>query len=214
MGENYYVLFVLGMSAIVILVAGFIRKSYVLSNQMELANRARRRKQKTQVAEQKKENQRLKLSLRENKPSPVMTRELQNVRTPWGWPHHVVSASKEDADHADVSHSIRRFAGRLINPKKTKEDQDYLEKRNASIRALLEDRYGRASRMTEMPYRKVKAPLLRDPNEPFDQLDNLPSSKAGGVVSRLRKQPNPALDFTIPSHKPSDLKNVKTPWGW
>lgn len=116
-----------------------------------------------------------------------------------------------------MSHSLRGLAGKLINPKKTKEDQEYLEKRNASIRALLEDRYGRASRMTEMPYQKVKAPLLRDPSRPYDQLDSMPSSKADLVVSKLSRQSSSAKAIKLSASKlnqAADGKYIKTPWGW
>jgi len=204
------------MLAVVVLIAGFIRKSYILSNQMELAKRARIRKIKAQIAEQKAHHKKRTFSLTGSNPSPVTARQLQTVRTPWGWPQHDHSG-KQKADKAEISHSLRRFADKLIDPKKTKQDDEYLEKRNASIRALLEDRYGRASRMTEMPYRKVKAPLLRDPSKPYDQLDNMPSSKAGSVISALRRQSKSARDIAAFPRKSGgsiNLGEIKTPWGW
>lgn len=213
MSPNQYYLFVLGMAAVVILIAGVIRKSYILSNQMELANRARRRKLKEQAIQQKQESKSLKHWQKENRPGPATARQLQNVRTPWGWPHHEDLTNQKQTATVS-SNPLRRFANRLIDPKKTKEDQEYLEKRNASIRALLEDRYGRASRMTEIPYSKVKAPLLRDPSAPYDQLDSMPSSRADQVVSRLRKQKQPGADLHMPDSATSTLENIKTPWGW
>lgn len=212
---NYYVLFMLGTLAVVILIAGLIHKSYVLSNQMELAKRARLRKLKEQASKQEASKKHT-FSLAGSKPSPVTARQLQTVRTPWGWPQHGQS-SKQKTTHAEMSHSLRGLADKLLNPKKTKEDQDYLEKRNASIRALLEDRYGRASRMKEMPYQKVKAPLLRDPSRPYDQLDSMPSSKADMVVSRLSRQSSSAKAIKLSASKlnqAADGKHIKTPWGW
>ena len=213
MSENYYILFGLGVSAVVIIIAGLIHRSYILSNQMELANRAQRRKSKEQAAQQKAENKNLKRSQKANRPSPIATRQLQNVRVPWGWPHHVAS-EREQIASTNHSHSFRQFAGKLMNPKRTKEDQEYLEKRNASIRALLEDRYGRASRMTEVEYRNVKAPLLRDPNQQYDQLDSMPSSRANAVLTRLKNQKRSDSNRLMPGSRSTDLHDVKTPWGW
>ena len=213
---DLYVLFILGTLAVGIIVAGLIRNSYVLSNQMELARRARLRKVKQQTSKQPVSHKKNFLALTGSKPSPVTARQLQAVKTPWGWPQHGAYA-KQSTGQVEKSHSLRHFTNRLIGSKKTIEDQEYLKKRNASIRALLEDRYGRASRMQEMPYRKVKAPLLRDPNAPFDQLDGLPSSKAGQVVSKLRTQPRSARDMKASASKlgsSPEEKYIKTPWGW
>jgi len=213
---NYYVLFILGTLAVGIVLAGLIHKSYVLSNQMVLAKRARLRKLKEQTSEQKSLRKTNSFSLTGNKHSAVTARQLQAVKTPWGWPSHEPHA-RHSSGQADISHSLRRFADKLVGSKKTKQDQEYLEKRNASIRALLEDRYGRASRMKEMPYQKVKAPLLRDPSAPYDQLDGMPSSTAGQVVSKLGRQSGTARNLKLPASKGNQTiegKYIKTPWGW
>jgi hypothetical protein len=205
----------LGTLAAGILIAGLIHKSYVLSNQMELAKRARLRRLKEQTSKRQSTKKR-PFSLTGSKPSPATARQLQTVRTPWGWPQHG-QPSKQKPGHAEMSHSLRGLTDRLMNPKKTKEDQEYLEKRNASIRALLEDRYGRASRMKEMPYQKVKAPLLRDPSRPYDQLDSMPSSKADQVVSKLSRQSGAAKAIRLSASKlnqAAEGTHVKTPWGW
>lgn len=212
---NYYVLFMLGTLAVGILIAGLIHKSRVLSNQMELAKRARLRKLKEQTSGQQASKTH-SFSLTGSKPSAVTARQLQTVRTPWGWPQHGQS-SKQISGYAEMSHSLRGLADKLMNPKKTKEDQEYMEKRDASIRALLEDRYGRASRMKEMPYQKVKAPLLRDPSRPYDQLDSMPSSKADQVVSKLSRQSSASKNMKLSASKlnqTAEDKYIKTPWGW
>jgi hypothetical protein len=214
--DSYTVLFFLAVLAVVLVVATIIRKSYIIDDQMELARRARRRKLQAQAAVKETLLKKSRFSLRSNRHSAVTERQLQTVKTPWGWPQHGQSGSKKEA-HADTSASLRRFADRLMNPKRTKEDEEYMARRDASIRALLEDRYGRASRMKEMPYRKVKAPLLRDPNAPFDQLDSMPSSKADRVISALNRQPKPAkkLDRSSGGNYGSPkTREIKTPWGW
>ena len=110
-----------------------------------------------------------------------------------------------------------RFADKLIHEKTNVDDQEYLKKRNASVRALLEDRYGRSARMSEIEYNKVKAPLLRDPGAPHDQMDNFPSGKAGQLAKMLKRQSRTLPGEVRPVGKDArraDLKNLKTPWGW
>ena len=83
------------------------------------------------------------------------------------------------------------------------------------IRALLEDRYGRAVKPSEMTFRKVKPPLLRDPSLPYDQMDNFPSGKADEIASGLDRQPDgPRGDREVRLKKTGSLKEIKTPWGW
>jgi hypothetical protein len=61
------------------------------------------------------------------------------VPTPWGWPVH-------ERDHrVDVSGQLHDFAEKLFAKKETVDSNDYMDKKNASVKALIEDRYGRAS---------------------------------------------------------------------
>ena len=60
-------------------------------------------------------------------------------------------------------------------------------KSGTRICGILEDRYGRASKMPEIPYRKVKAPLLRDPRAEPDQWIIL-QWKGDQIVAKLEKQ--------------------------
>ena len=183
---------------------------------MELANRARQRKRRARELKQRPPQKNAVSGYFARKHRPVVARQIKQVNTPWGWPQHADQGMHVPSNH-EVSSSLRHFADRLIDSKKTKEDRDYLEKRNASLRALLEDRYGRASRMTEVQYECVKAPRLRDPNEQFDQLDDFPSARADTVLSSLRGRTDSAVEIKVPvksAVKATDLTRVKTPWGW
>jgi hypothetical protein len=136
-------------------------------------------------------------------------------RTPWGWPG-------ADRGNQGLTQSVRSFTDRLIQGKQLTQTTSGFN--HGSIRALLEDRYGPVDRgMKEMPYQKVKRPLLRDPSEMHDQLDNF-----GGAESRqLRKK----LEFLSAMNRDEDdlvleddskksgfryveLKDLKQPWGW
>ncbi len=153
----------------------------------------------------------------------VLSRELKNVPTPWGWPGHSETSATNGSlkpgvqEVRGVSESLYHFVDRLFSEKRTVDSEQYLLRRDASIRALFEDRYGRASSMAEMTYRKVKPPLLRDPNRPHDQMDNFPSGKVDNIVARISSQPVTATRVkqqVILKKAVGDLKEMRTPWGW
>jgi hypothetical protein len=99
--------------------------------------------------------------------------KMPNVLTPWGWPGHNerVSDSNPATRNAQevhgVSESLHRLVGHLLSEKQTVEDREYLLKKDASLRALLEDRYGRASVAPDAGYQELKAPLFPEPSEPL-----------------------------------------------
>jgi hypothetical protein len=103
----------------------------------------------------------------------ALNREMQNVPIPWGWPGHDERATENG--HASpnarevqgVSESLHRFADRLLSEKQTKESREYLLKKDASLRALLEDRYGRAYLTSQANNRNTQATLSRDPGKPL-----------------------------------------------
>lgn len=139
-------------------------------------------------------------------------------RTPWGWPG--ADRGSQQAQPG-ISDSVRNFTDRLIREKQLTQ----AGRGNGSIRALLEDRFGPVDRgMKEMPYQKVKRPLLRDPSEMHDQLDNL-----GGVethqlrkklqfLSAMKNSDEQSLGQTNGAKKVEfryvELKDLKQPWGW
>jgi len=103
----------------------------------------------------------------------ALDREMLNVPIPWGWPghdehvtanHHAVLNAQEV--HG-VSESLHRFADRLLREKQTIESRDYLHRKDVSLRALLEDRYGRAYRTPRAKNRNVQAPISRNPGKPL-----------------------------------------------
>ena len=103
----------------------------------------------------------------------ALNREVLNVPIPWGWPGHDDQftanshASLSAQEVHGVSESLYRFADRLISEKQTIESREYLLKKDASLRALLEDRYGRAYRAPQDINRNVPAPFLHDPGKPL-----------------------------------------------
>jgi hypothetical protein len=129
----------------------------------------------------------------------IINRELKNVPTPWGWPG------------SDV-----RQGGLRASQNGTVDDNEYQRRKQASLRALLEDRFGRPAKPGEIEFRKVKPPLLRDPGRPYDQEDNFPGGRADQIVATLERQPGrpgPALRG-LAARKVVGLKDVRTPWGW
>jgi len=103
----------------------------------------------------------------------ALDRETLNVPIPWGWPGHDdhVTANHYTSLNAQevhgVSESLHRFADRLLREKQTIESRDYLLKKEVSLRALLEDRYGRAYRTPRAKNRNVQAPVSRNPGKPL-----------------------------------------------
>lgn len=142
-----------------------------------------------------------------------------HYRTPWGWP----SVDRQNGS-VGVSESVRKFTHRLVNAKQVHQP-GASHSGNGSIRALLEDRYGPVNRgMTEVPYQKVKAPLLRDPSEQHDQLDNLGTAESRRLRQKLQflSAMNTVKDESGSEAKGPkkvefryvELKDLKQPWGW
>jgi hypothetical protein len=109
-----------------------------------------------------------------------------------------------------------RQGGLRASQNGTVDDNEYQRRKQASLRALLEDRFGRPAKPGEIEFRKVKPPLLRDPGRPYDQEDNFPGGRADQIVATLERQPGtraPALRGPA-ARKVVGLKDVRTPWGW
>jgi len=103
----------------------------------------------------------------------ALNRATLNVPIPWGWPGHDdhVTANHHAALNArevhGVSESLHRFADRLLSEKQTIESKEYLLRKDVSLRALLEDRYGRAYRATRANTPDVQAPISHYPGKPL-----------------------------------------------
>jgi len=209
----YYVLLILALLAACLFALKIPGRKRLNRQHEELAERARQRRNREQEkASTRNPNRKYHHA--------VIERELQKVRTPWGWPGSELHGG-EPAHGADgpgelgAHGGLRRWVDHLIAEKRTIQDETYLKRRQDSLRALLEDRYGRAVKPSEMTYRKVKPPLLRDPSLPYDQMDNFPSGKADQIASGLDRQPDAARGGDeVRLKKTGSLKEIKTPWGW
>lgn len=207
-----YILVVLLILAVVLFLVRIPGRSRLKGKPADLSDRARKRR--AQLASRNRAAAaREELEMRHQ----ALQRELLRVPTPWGWPGHGQTAADGSSGGADrATASLHHWVDLLIREKRTVDDREYRSKQAASLRALLEDRYGRASRMQEVEYRQVKRPLLRDPSEPHDQMDNFPSGKGDELVAKLRGQPkgsSPILQATR-VRKVSGLEDIRTPWGW
>ncbi|RPH95545.1 MAG: hypothetical protein EHM68_12525 [Lysobacterales bacterium] len=145
----------------------------------------------------------------------IIKRELKHVPTPWGWPGSDVRQGGL-GDRLGGRGSLQAWIDHLVSEKRTVDDDVYRSRKDASLRALLEDRYGRPAKPGEVEYRRVKPPLLRDPARPYDQEDNFPSGRTGQILKGLSRQPgkSPPAQSAQGMRKAGGLKDVKTPWGW
>lgn len=72
--------------------------------------------------------------------------------------------------------------------------------------------------VNEIPYYKTRPPLLRDPSESHDQMDNFGRREAERISDKLK--PVRAVK-TLPrssgkvgdTHYP-DIREIRRPWGW
>jgi len=215
----YYSLITLGILLLCMYLARIPGHLRLGSNQAALADRAKRRREKARSKSLEDRG----LSERH---ALILKRGVSNIPTPWGWPGHEdnVESHHKSGFRTDstarephsVSESLHRWVDRLVSEKQNVENQEYVLKKDASVRALLEDRYGRASRMSEINYKKTRAPLLRDPNLPHDQMDNFPSGRGEKIISTLDNQPGQPdnSEFPLPDRSSVELGEVRTPWGW
>lgn len=99
--------------------------------------------------------------------------KMLNVPTPWGWPGYNERVSNSNPGTLNarevhgVSESLHRLVDHLLSEKKTVENGEYLLKKDASLRALFEDRYGRARVAPDAAYQDLNAPSLPEPSEPL-----------------------------------------------
>lgn len=145
----------------------------------------------------------------------ILQREFRQVPTPWGWPGH--GELNRDRARPVLSDSMQSFANRLIRQKELVDRSSPNPRISGSVRALLEDRYSPV--MKSVKYRKVKAPLLRDPSEPFDQMDDFGSRKLKPAHKKMQSQAamRSGLEKVVPDigrKSKTELKDIKLPWGW
>ncbi|MBT8057108.1 MAG: hypothetical protein KJO72_09265 [Gammaproteobacteria bacterium] len=137
--------------------------------------------------------------------------ERLDAPTPWGWPGHqghaparkAAAPSSEEGPSSSpgVSDSLHRWVDRLVSEKRTVEDQEYVLKKDASLRALLEDRYGQASKIRiNGSGRSVgRAPVNGESR----------STPPGTNGDRAEE-----TDTAAEHGRRAPIRDVKTPWGW
>jgi hypothetical protein len=210
-----YLLFsviVLAVLALCLLLIRLPGQARLAGRPEELAERTRRRHQARKEAAARDQLPHQKFVLR---------RELKNVPTPWGWPgsdvRHGMGAGSAAGgqDFAGPSGTLQRWIERLRTEKRTVEDSDYQSRKDAALRTMLEDRYGRTPKPGEVVYQKVKPPRLADPTRPYDQLDNFPSGRTDSIVSGLDRQPErQTVEQVTNRARKAAIGEIRTPWGW
>ena len=219
-----YLYYILGMLLIAVLILQAVRFATRQKYQRAMHEYDKRRVQQAAVIKQMQKNI---LEARSNihPPAnyrgcnPVIKRELRRQRTPWGWPQYK-KINAGGTGPAGLHARLRSFIHSLTSEKALSSNRSGDPRRNNSVRALLEDRYHPVSRetMSSIEYTKVKRPLLRDPGEPHDQMDNLGTRKAELIRAKLKRiramnaDPESAAKDT--DLRFFDPKDVKKPWGW
>lgn len=208
-----YILVILAITGVGVLMVRLPGRNRLKNDKVALSSRSREHRSK--IKPSRAELQKQKTHNRE-----VIDRELSKVPVPWGWPGHDGHLHADDANldeegYHGLSYTLHHFVDKMTSEKKTVQDKEYMQKRSASLRSMVEDRFGQAKVMPEVKYRKTKAPRLRDPSEPHDQMDNFPAGKADRIESGLGNIAGATNLYGEESRKKRvNLKDVKKPWGW
>ncbi len=213
----FYSVIGLAILALCLVLASLPGQTRLAGRPEELADRTRERRQREK---QKDAGQADRLPQHKM----VIQRELKQVPTPWGWPGSELR--REDGEDTGLhglelhhnSSSMKRWIDQLFADKRTVDDDQYRSQRQAAVRAMIEDRFGRSPQATKVKFQKVKPPRLQDPDRPHDQMDNFPSGRTDAIVTKLARQPQPGKPTTAPRQpalrKTVGLWEIKKPWGW
>jgi hypothetical protein len=148
-----------------------------------------------------------------------LKQQTMQVPTPWGWPHYEHNNYGQFGTPS-VSQAVKSFSDVLMKEKEAVKSPAEDPHLSCSLRALLEDRYGRVTQhpINEIQYESVKAPLLRDPSEPYDQMANFGTREAEGIRNKLGKSPEEkeaqSAEKTAFLKHQVNLRELKVPWGW
>lgn len=202
----YYLLVILALVALCLYLVRIPGHARLTRKPADLADRARAYRRREQKAAERAPAPHL--------PAHVLRRELKHVLTPWGWPGSELRQGGVGMDRSQSS--LQGWVDRLVSEKRTVDDDEYRLRKDASLRALLEDRFGRPAQPGVVAYRQVKPPQLRDPGLPYDQMDNFPSGRTEQIVAGLGRQPGkPArVHGDRAAGRTHALKDMRTPWGW
>lgn len=141
---------------------------------------------------------------------------LGDVPTPWGWPGSPLNGHGNTLHGAPANGSLalQRWVDGLIAEKQTTRDSEYLRRREASLRALLEDRFHSPSRMVELPDRSTasqeSSPAVNDGTV------NGAAGYSRSVASRPIRVNGHGKAAPIRSKRVrfEPLSTLRTPWGW
>ncbi len=115
---------------------------------------------------------------------------------------------------------MQSFVNRLVRQRELVSSPSNNPRISGSVRALLEDRYGRINKdgMESIEYSKVKRPLLRDPSEFYDQMDDFDSRESERIQLKIMNVVSMSSHEGFPPRNPDfryvAIKDVKQPWGW
>jgi hypothetical protein len=143
----------------------------------------------------------------------------QHVSAPWGWPGHQ-KLNGDNAARPGASARMQSFVNRLVRQRELVSSPSNNPRISGSVRALLEDRYGRINKdgMESIEYSKVKRPLLRDPSEFYDQMDDFDSRESDRIQLKIMNVVSMSSHEGFPPKNPDfryvAIKDVKQPWGW
>lgn len=203
-----YILIVLAICALIILMTRDTRRIDLGKNQKTSARAASRHSAKNAKSQLESATH-------------ALSRETLNIPTPWGWAGSKMRGPRAGQGSGQgangASSSLYRLIDLMMSEKQTVDNREYLLKKDASMRAMLEDRYGRQIPPTEIEFKRVKPPLLRDPNGPVDQMDSFRNGQANDVAQQLRANGSESKLLHKnygPIRERAYLKEVKTPWGW
>ena len=113
------------------------------------------------------------------------TARTRGGSVPWGWPGNTNHGQRVDA--ADAGDVFGLWVDQVLAQKRTVDDPEYRDRAHRSLRALIEDRYGRSA-----------------DDERRSRVNN-PERTAGS--------PRAPDGARAPAPMPS-LSRVRTPWGW
>ena len=155
---------------------------------------------------------------RQKEQNEFRLKALNDVPTPWGWPGSPAygHGASSNGTHAAGSLTIHRWVDGLIAEKQSIHDREYMRRREASLRALLEDRFHSPSHMIEARNGVDPDSPAIPTHSPVGGTQAQNSRESRGKDQRPQRVNGHAKGHsarkTRLSNKP--ISAVRTPWGW
>jgi hypothetical protein len=142
-----------------------------------------------------------------------LRQETVDVPTPWGWPgnlHEIHADHGLNGDEEAGHGALQRWVDHLVSEKQTVDSGEYRKRREASMRALLEDRFHSPN------YAHIDTGTGKSggvPNQPATGSDPINNDRP---AAKLRAVPDTGLRkaINIRNFFDDSLSEVKMPWGW